>query len=670
MKQKFLLIVTTAVLFMLFLANMPVDAYSITLKDQDHLNLNLISYGDPICYKTGTVSPDWYYKPESYGELVSWYQTLESNYPEYLEVFKANEMYGTGKVAGGYDLYYVRITNESLGFHKPEVLFLGSPHGDETVGTIGLYWFTDWLMRKTFTDEPCHGYSKDWLQWLIDNREIYFEVSHNPYGFDHGPQRYDGHGWDLNREADYDGPGSPTGGTWGSVNGKTLYKFVNNHTIRVGCDFHGGTRMLLYPWAGTYTNLMGTSPLTGYTYANAPPDFYFYDATSLRLGDFMGDYGGDLNKGNIGTVHELINYPVKGGITPWAYAADVEKNEIEDIYVKDEVFGNYPGAGILWISPEMSYVKNPWEHTFGNDTTNLYGAEIRRFVLHQTDIAQPYVRWQPSTIPNDMVVKLGSTLSFEWQVNGSMVVDHTYVQWGTDPNPINNYSYVTIDHDENAGEYIGGTGWDNAKDGETKGVTYSENITIDLPGDYYFVAKSQVDQRYANVFRPDIYGDTSYLRLIKERTNDSYYEVINGTDGTEEIIGQNWWYSSIIHVKVRENEPPVKPNIEGKRIGKTGKEYSYVISTTDPNEDEVFYYLDWGDDQSEEWIGPYESGEIVTVKHSWNEKNTYTIRVKAKDIFGDESDWTTFVIGMPKYKVTHLFIQFFEKMVNRFSSME
>ena len=147
-----------------------------------------------------------------------------------------------------------------------------------------MFWFTDWLMRMAFTDEPCQNYSKDWLRWLIDNREIYFEVSHNPYGFDHGPQREDGNGWDLNREADMDGPGRPTGGIWASVNGKTLRAFVDNHTIRLGCDFHGGARMLLYPWGSTHSSINGISPITGYSYKYAPPDFFFFDASSLRLG--------------------------------------------------------------------------------------------------------------------------------------------------------------------------------------------------------------------------------------------------------------------------------------------------------------------------------------------------------------------------------------------------
>ncbi len=125
-------------------------------------------------------------KPDSYEELVSWYKSLEEKYPQYIDIFKANEVFGYGKVDGGYDLYYVRITNESNGFLKPEVLFLGSPHGDETVGTIGLYWFTKWLMDKIDENDR-------WIKYLLDNREVYIEVSHNPYGFDN-KQRWDKNG--------------------------------------------------------------------------------------------------------------------------------------------------------------------------------------------------------------------------------------------------------------------------------------------------------------------------------------------------------------------------------------------------------------------------------------------------------------------------------------------
>jgi len=653
-------------LMLFIVALLSPTAYSINMETQNDNPLNSGILDRLLCDAVGKSETSWYYKPSSYAELVGWYQKLESEYPDYIEVFKANEMYNTGTTSGGYDAYYVRITNESLGLHKPEVLFLGSPHGDETAGTIGLYWFTDWLMRMAFTEEhPAEGYSEDWLRWMIDHREIYIEVAHNPYGFDHN-QRYDRNGWDLNREADYDGPGSPTGGIWRSVPGKTMVRFVNNHTIRTGCDFHGGARMLLYPWADTHYDVSGTSPITGTTYGHSPPDFYYFDVASLRIGDYMGDYGGNFNAGNVGPIHEIIWYSVKGGMTPWGYGSDVEKNPVEDPYVEDENFGNYHGAGILWITPEMSDTKNIPESEMGNDAIHRYGAEVRRYCLLQTDLAQPYVLWQSGTVKNDSMVDYGTLLNFTWQVNGSLVVDHTYIQYGTDPDPINNPEYSTVDYNKHEGDYYGGTGWDNAEDGKTEGVVYSENFTIDSSGDYYFVAKAQVDQVYADVLRPDIYGDDPYLRIIKERTNGSYYEMINGTDGEEEIIGQSWWYSPIIHVTVNTApEKPEKPS--GPDYGKTGVKYLFSTRAVDPNDDQIYYMWDWGDGNVSDWMGPYNSGETTSASHQWDEKGTYSMWVKAKDIYGEESDWSEpLEVSMPKNTVRYApFLEFLHQYFPR-----
>jgi hypothetical protein len=635
----------------------PIPAYSNDLQYQ-----NGAMQTNQETEEYGVLNLDWYYKPSTYAQLVSWYQDLEALYPGYIEVFKANELYDTGTTTGGYDLFYVRITNESRGLHKPEVLFLGDPHGDETVGTVGMFWFADWLMRKTLTDELSQDYSKDWLQWLLDNREIYFEVSHNPYGFDHGPQRYDGNGWDLNREADMDGPGGPTGGIWASVNGKTLRAFVENHTVRVGIDFHGGARMLLYPWGSTHDRIVGVSPITGYSYDYAPPDFFFFDASSLRLGDYIGDYGGNLDKRSIGTIPDTVGYVVRGGIGPWAYGADIVKNPAEEPWV----IGNYSGTGILWLSPEMSEKKNPGQTTFGNDTVDNYGAEVRRVILHQTDLAQPSVLWQQGTIENNTDILPDSTISLTWQVNGSLVVDHTLIQWGTNPDPINNPEYFTTDYDEHEGDYYGGTGWDDANNGQTQGITYRENITLSAPGEYYFVAKSQVDQRYANVLRPDVYGNTSYLRLLKERTNDSYYEELDGSDGTEKIFGHTWWYSSIIHVTVpsdnKEPDKPIKPS--GQVNGTVNVEYTYITTTTDPDGGQVYYLWDWGDGTHSDWLGPFVSGAQASAQKSWGVKGKYSIRVKAKDIFGAESAWSDpLPIAMPTSKSTQM-MSFFAQFLH------
>jgi hypothetical protein len=603
---------------------------------------------EQLSQQVRNAGPDWYDAPHNYSELVSWYKTLESNYPGYLDVFKANELYGTGMATGGYDLYYVRITNESRGLDKPEVLFLGGPHGDETTGTIGLYWFTDWLMRMAYTDEPCLDYSKDWLRWLIDNREIYIEVSHNPYGFDEF-QREDGNDWDLNREADFDGPGYPTGGIWASVNGQTLRAFIDDHQIRVGCDFHGGARMLLYPWGSTYNSITGTSPLSGVTYRYAPPDFYFFDVAASRLGAYIGDFGGDLTAESIGPIPVTVGYQTKGSLCPWAYGANVIADPTSDPYVEDEIYGNYPGSGIFWISPEISKMKAPLIYSFGNDTVDKYGAEVRRFVLHQTDIAQPYIRWQPGTRFESGPEN--TPLPFQWQVNGSLVVDHTYIQWGTDPDPVHNYTYTTTDYDTYAGAYSGGTGWDEAESGHANGTTYTEFLSFQ-PGDYYLVVKAQVDQRYADVLHPEVYGDTSFLRLIKERTNDTYYEYLGGSDGIEEIQGQTWWYSSILHITIYENEPPEQPvKPTGSQLGKTGTDYRFTTSSSDPDGDMLYYMWDWGDGNTSQWLGPYATGEEATGNYTWTNRGFYDVKVKVKDEHGTESAWSDpLTIIMPQDK--------------------
>ena len=293
--------------------------------------------------------------------------------------------------------------------------------------------------------------------------------------------------------------------------------------------------------------------------------------------------------------------------------------------------------------------------------------------MHQTDLAQPYIRWQPGTVGNDFVVLTDTEIDFIWQANGSLVVDHTSIQWGQNPDPINHPQFYTVDYDGHAGDYLGGTGWDDAENGYTNGVTYEEKIVIDTPGEYYFVAKTQVDQIYQNVLRPDIYGDTSYLRLVKERTDGSYYEMLDGIDGVEEIFGQTWWYSPIIHVTVvSPNDPPGKPDTpEGPTKGSPGKTYMYSTKTVDPDGDRVYYMWDWGDGNYSSWLGPFNSDETATALHSWSEKGTYSIKVKSKDIHDDESDWSDpLSVRMPKDQALFgSFVKLFGRLFPRVSSV-
>ena len=103
--------------------------------------------------------------------------------------------------------------------------------------------------------------------------------------------------------------------------------------------------------------------------------------------------------------------------------------------------------------------------------------------------------------------------------------------------------------------------------------------------------------------------------------------------------GGNGNFNVTINIVEKPNNPPVSPTIEGPAKGKIGEEYEYSFTSTDPDEDDIFYYIDWGDGQVDEWIGPYGS-EKVNISHIWGEKGTYTIKAKAKDNHDAESNWS------------------------------
>ena len=103
------------------------------------------------------------------------------------------------------------------------------------------------------------------------------------------------------------------------------------------------------------------------------------------------------------------------------------------------------------------------------------------------------------------------------------------------------------------------------------------------------------------------------------------------------------------------NSAPDIPEISGPTGGKPGVELTYTFTTTDPNEDDVYYYIDWGDETNSGWLGPNASGETITVKHTFATKGTYTIKCKAKDVYNVESDWGTLEVSIPRTRLSLLY---------------
>jgi hypothetical protein len=117
-----------------------------------------------------------------------------------------------------------------------------------------------------------------------------------------------------------------------------------------------------------------------------------------------------------------------------------------------------------------------------------------------------------------------------------------------------------------------------------------------------------------------------------------------------------------------ENQPPNPPTIQGSASGKKGHAYTYTFTTTDPEGDNVSYFIDWGDNTTSGWLGPYTSGDAMNQAHTWVTEGTYIIKAKAKDVYGKESTWGTLSVTMPlSYEPHFRFLYWlFERFPNAF----
>ncbi|MFO7678247.1 MAG: hypothetical protein R6V50_07700, partial [Thermoplasmatota archaeon] len=166
------------------------------------------------------------------------------------------------------------------------------------------------------------------------------------------------------------------------------------------------------------------------------------------------------------------------------------------------------------------------------------------------------------------------------------------------------------------------------------------------------------------------------IATVTANSSASYSYIDIGKGTADEIL---WWYvvravgtngieEMNTNAVMEANNIPNKPERpSGETSGKTNTVYTYTTKTIDADEDQVFYLWDWGDGTFSDWLGPFDSGEVASAEHSWSEEGSYSIRVKARDVYNAESEWSDpLPVTMPSIHQSHI-LRFVRIFVQRFS---
>lgn len=176
-----------------------------------------------------------------------------------------------------------------------------------------------------------------------------------------------------------------------------------------------------------------------------------------------------------------------------------------------------------------------------------------------------------------------------------------------------------------------------------------EHILVGIDGNY---TTASVDPNYKNTieyrFDWDSTGDHNYSQFTSSAPSGKNVTLTHhwdqpGTYIVSAIARDNhgskspWSQGSEVTVHASNLQPDI-PNISGVDEAVKKRNYTFTLTGEDPDNHDLYYFIDWDDGTTTSWIGPYDSGESFQITHAWQDLGTYTISVKTKDIIGEESE--------------------------------
>ena len=147
-----------------------------------------------------------------------------------------------------------------------------------------------------------------------------------------------------------------------------------------------------------------------------------------------------------------------------------------------------------------------------------------------------------------------------------------------------------------------------------------------------------------------------------QQTTDGGYILLGETDVIGPPFGDIWLIKT--DEKGDVTDPPDVPTITGRTKGAINTSYDYTIQTIDPDQDDVKYYIEWGDNTTT-MTDLKGSGNEVIVSHTWDTEGSYNVKAKAIDENFAESDWATLTVTMP-CSYNKPILPFFDLSLQRF----
>ena len=379
-------------------------------------------------------------------------------------------------------------------------------------------------------------------------------------------------------------------------------------------------------------------------YGQPETDFYFAE---LSLPDSQSwDLDGDHQYGEDTDPIDMYA-EVNVGRIPWSDPATVEdicqksvayEQNDDDSYKKNILL---LGA-FFWSDTDnavlMEYKTNPTIHPWMNDWTNTKMYEDAES-SYQCDFDLSYANVQS-------VWSAGKFAFVDWAGHGSPTGCYEY--YPSQPfvdtitcNSLNdNFPAIIFadacsnsDTDElNIGQsmlkkgavgFLGATkvaygmhAWDDPMDGSSQSLDYFFT-TCCTSGDY-------------------TQGHAQQYGLVQMYQNDLWYYLKYETFQW----GALWGNPDLTMGLVATGDPPLKPTISGPNHGVYNQTLTFDAVTTEPNGEQIYYLFDWGNDDSSDWIGPFDSGEAVQISYSWPSLGSYNVKAKAKDVNSSISEWS------------------------------